>query len=140
MKGHIEKRGNKYSFVIDIGRDPVTKKRKQKRVSGFTSEKKARAAMNEMIVELNRGGYVEPTTETLGDYLDNWLKHKRKRVVHSTYLHYKGNINNHIKPAIGDIRVHELNARQVQRFYDSFLDNKLSERSVHHILVFYQMH
>ncbi|WP_077298742.1 Arm DNA-binding domain-containing protein [Virgibacillus pantothenticus] len=88
MKGHIEKRGNKYSFVIDIGRDPVTKKRKQKRVSGFTSEKKARAAMNEMIVELNRGGYVEPTTETLGDYLDNWLEHKRKRVVHSTYLHY----------------------------------------------------
>lgn len=133
MKGHIEKRGNKYSFVIDIGRDPVTKKRKQKRVSGFTSEKKARAAMNEMIVELNRGGYVEPTTETLGDYLDNWLEHKRKRVVHSTYLHYKGNINNHIKPAIGDIRVHELNARQVQRFYDSLLDNKLSERSVHHI-------
>ncbi|WP_077298740.1 tyrosine-type recombinase/integrase [Virgibacillus pantothenticus] len=35
--------------------------------------------------------------------------------------------------AIGDIRVHELNARQVQRFYDSLLDNKLSERSVHHI-------
>jgi hypothetical protein len=40
MKGHIEKRGSKYSFVIDIGRDPVTIKRRQKRVSGFTSEKK----------------------------------------------------------------------------------------------------
>lgn len=133
MRGHIIKRGSKYSFVIDIGRDPVTKKRKQKRVSGFTSEKKARKAMNEMIVDLNKGGYVEPSTEKLADYLDNWLEHKRKRVTHSTYLHYKGNVNNHIKPALGDIRVHELNARQIQNFYDALLDNDLSERSVHHI-------
>lgn len=134
MRGSIKKRGNKWSFVIDIGRDPVTKKRKQKRVSGFTSEKKARAAMNEMIVELNRGGYVEPSTEALSSYLDNWLKHKEKRVAHSTYLHYKGYINNHIKPALGEVKMFELNARQVQRFYDSLLEvGDLSERSIHHV-------
>ncbi|MGX9932000.1 site-specific integrase [Virgibacillus salarius] len=133
MKGSIIKRGNKYSFVIDIGRDPVTRKRKQKRVSGFTTEKKAEEAMIDMIAELNKGGYVEPSTERLADYLDSWLAHKKKRVVHSTYLHYKGYVNNHIKPALGDIKVFDLNPRQVQNFYDSLLDHKLSERSVHHI-------
>lgn len=55
MLGHIVKRGKKYSFVIDLGRDPVTKKRKQKRVSGFASQKKARKAMIDKIAEINKG-------------------------------------------------------------------------------------
>ncbi|SEP57879.1 AP2-like DNA-binding integrase domain-containing protein [Virgibacillus subterraneus] len=134
MRGHILQRGSKYSFVIDIGRDPVTKKRRQKRVSGFTSKKKAQTAMNDMIAELNRGSYVEPSTETLNDYLDAWLKHKQKRVAHSTYLHYKTYIENHIKTALGNTRVFDLKARQVQQFYDSLLEQgHLSERSIHHI-------
>jgi len=134
MKGHIVKRGSKYSYVIDIGRDPVTKKRKQKRVSGFTSEKKARKAMIDMIAELNKGTYTEPTTKKLSDYLDDWLKFKEKRVAHSTYLHYEGYINNHVKPALGNIKVADLTTQQVENFYDSLLDNEtLSPRSIHHI-------
>lgn len=134
MRGHITKRGNKYSFVIDIGRDPVTKKRRQKRVSGFTSEKKANKAMIDMIAELQKGTYVEPTTLRLNEYLDDWLKFKEKRVVHSTYLHYKGYINNHVKPALGNIKVSELTPKQVEDFYDSLLENEiLSERSIKHI-------
>ncbi|MBP1917223.1 integrase [Lederbergia galactosidilyticus] len=134
MKGHIVKRGDKYSFVIDIGRDPVTKKRKQKRVSGFTSERKARKAMIDMIAELNKGTYVEPTVKKLGDYLKDWLKFKEKRVVHSTYLHYEGYINNHVIPALGNVKVADLTTRQVESFYESLLDNEvLSPQSIHHI-------
>lgn len=134
MQGHIKKRGNKYSFVIDIGRDPVTKKRKQKRVSGFTSEKKARKAMIDMIADINKGGYVEPTNKRLGEYLDEWLKHKEKRVQYGTYLYYKGYINNHIKPALGSTRMQDLKPMQLQMFYDGLLESdKLSERSIHHI-------
>lgn len=134
MRGHISKRGNKYSFVIDIGRDPVTKKRRQKRVSGFTSEKKARKAMTEMIAEINRGTYVEPTNETFGKYLTDWLNHKEKRVAYSTYRHYKSFIDNHIDPALGHIKIQDLRPMTLQNFYDSLLENnKLSNRSIHHI-------
>lgn len=134
MRGHISKRGNKYSFVIDIGRDPVTKKRRQKRVSGFTSKKKAREAMTEMIAEINRGTYVEPTNETFGKYLDDWLIHKGKRVAYSTYRHYKSYIDNHIEPALGHIKIQDLRPMLLQNFYDSLLESsKLSNRSIHHI-------
>ncbi|MDY0394739.1 site-specific integrase [Virgibacillus halophilus] len=123
-----------WSFVIDIGRDPVTKKRKRKRVSGFTSEKKARKAMIDMIADLNKGTYVEPTTLKLADYLEDWLEFKEKRVAHATYLHYEGYINNHVKPALGNTKVADLTTRQVEQFYDSLLENKtLSARSIHHI-------
>lgn len=134
MRGSIIKRGNKYSFVIDIGRDPVTKKRKQKRVSGFTSEKKARKAMIDTIAELNKGKYVEPTTLNVSNYLENWLRFKEKRVAHSTYLHYESYIDNHVKPALGNIKVADLTTHQVEEFYDSLLENEvLSPRSIHHI-------
>jgi len=134
VRGHIVQRGNKYSYVIDIGRDPVTKKRKQKRVSGFTSEKKARKAMIDMIAELNKGGYVEPTNKRLNEYLDDWLVHKKNRVAYSTYLHYEGYIKNHIKPALGNNKVQDLKPMQLQMFYDSLLaSGGLSERSINHI-------
>lgn len=134
MRGHIEKRGNKYSFVVDIGRDPVTKKRKQKRVSGFTSERKARKGMIDMISELNNGAYVEPTNQTLEKYMKTWLEHKEKRVTNGTYNHYKTYAENHIIPGIGHIKMQDLRAIHLQKFYDSLIDNSnLSKRSIHHI-------
>lgn len=134
MQGRIEKRGNKYSYIIDIGRDPVTKKRKRKRVSGFESERKARKAMIDMMADINKGGYVEPTNKRFNEYLDDWLAHKKNRVAYSTYLHYEGYIKNHIKPALGDNKVQDLKPLQIQLFYDSLLDaGTLSERSIHHI-------
>lgn len=134
MRGHISKRGNKYSFVLDIGRDPVTKKRRQKRVSGFKTKKDATEAMTTMINELNRGMYVETTNDTFSDYLDRWLKHKKTRVAHSTYEHYKTYVDNHIKPAIGNVLVHELRPLILQDFYDSLLEqNKLAKQSIRHI-------
>lgn len=134
MRGHIKKRGNKYSFIVDIGRDPVTKKRRQKRVSGFTSQKKAREAMTEMITELNKGVYVEPTSDSFEKYINSWLDHKEKRVTYGTYSHYKSYAVNHIIPAIGHIKVQDLRPMHLQDFYDALIgQGQLSKRSIHHI-------
>lgn len=40
MKGSFRKRGNTWSFTIDIGIDPATGKRQQKSKSGFRTKKK----------------------------------------------------------------------------------------------------
>lgn len=134
MRGHINKRGNKYSFVVDIGRDPVTKKRRQKRMSGFTSEKKARAAMTDMISELNKGLYVEPTNQTFEVHLNQWLSHKKNRVSYGTFTFYDANVRNHIIPALGHIKMQDLRPVHIQDFYDSLLaSDTLSRRTVHHI-------
>lgn len=134
MRGSLEKRGNKWSFVIDIGRDPVTKKRRQKRVSGFTSEKQAKREMIKMINELNDGKYVEPTNKNLEQYLTDWLRFKEKRVAYSTFLQYESYTNNHIIPALGHLKVTDLTTAKVEEFYDSLLDNEiLAEQSIHHV-------
>lgn len=40
MKGHIIKRGSKYSFVIDIEPHPETGRRRQRWFSGYKTKKK----------------------------------------------------------------------------------------------------
>lgn len=47
MKGYFRKRGEKWSFTIDIGKDPITGKRKQKRHQALKQRKKLNVhAMN----------------------------------------------------------------------------------------------
>lgn len=48
MKGYFYKRGNKWAFSVDIGRDPKTGKRRQKRRSGFKTKREAQAACAEL--------------------------------------------------------------------------------------------
>lgn len=40
MKGYFRKRGEKWSFTIDIGKDPITGKRKQKQHQALKQRKK----------------------------------------------------------------------------------------------------
>ncbi|MDN5364752.1 MAG: hypothetical protein PWQ91_1817 [Eubacteriales bacterium] len=49
MRGHIRKRGSKWVAVVELGREPVTGKSKQKWLSGFRTKKEAEAALTEAI-------------------------------------------------------------------------------------------
>lgn len=46
MKGHVRKRSNKWSIVVDIGRDEATGKRRQKSLENRFSEPKKKAKMH----------------------------------------------------------------------------------------------
>jgi hypothetical protein len=41
MRGSIKKRGSTYTYVIDIGPDPLTGKRRQRTKGGFRTRKSA---------------------------------------------------------------------------------------------------
>ncbi len=84
MKGHFYRQGctckkkncscgSKWAFVIDIGIDPVTGKRKQKTKSGFTIKKEAVVAPAALIHELEQGIYIEESCQTFADFAKEWL-------------------------------------------------------------------
>lgn len=123
MRGHIKKRGNKYSFVIDLGRDPVTKKRLQKRFSGFNTSREAQKAMTKIINDLNSGAYVEPTKEKIEDYLEDWIKSKEKNVRQNTIDTYRYIIHAHINPTIGKLELSKVNAVHIERLYNDMSDD-----------------
>lgn len=84
MKGHVHRRGctckkkkctcgSKWAFIIDIGLDPITGKRKQKTKSGFTTKLEAETAATTLMHELNEELYVEETDQTFSDFAKEWL-------------------------------------------------------------------
>ncbi|MFD1738223.1 tyrosine-type recombinase/integrase [Bacillus salitolerans] len=84
MKGHLYRRnytckkkkctcGAKWAYVVDVGIDPISGKRKQKSKSGFLTQQEAEAAANTLIYELNQGTYLEDTDKTFSDFAKEWL-------------------------------------------------------------------
>src|SRR5918995_1418803 len=75
---------------------------------------------------------------TVGDYLDRWLSDAVKGTVReSTYSRDKYLVTNHIKPALGRVKLKNLGAMHLQRLYREKLDAGLSASTVqkiHHVL------
>ena len=67
----VTKKGTVYRVVFDIGRDPVTGKRRQLRETVRT-KKEAERLLSQRLAEIDRGEWSEPSSEPLGAYLDRW--------------------------------------------------------------------
>ena len=72
MKGHIRKRGNRWSIVVDAGVHPETGRRRQRWYSART-RRLAERKLVEVLGELNQGVPPLSPRRRLGDYLRQWL-------------------------------------------------------------------
>jgi len=129
MKGHVRKRGSKWSFIIDLGRDEVTGKRNQKWFSGYKTKKEAEKAMTEKLNEVNNGTYIEPSNILFSEYMNEWLKDKRNQVRLTTYETYNWLTNNHIIPNLGKYKLMDIKPIHIQKLYTS-LKNTLSDEVI----------
>lgn len=119
-KKTVTRKGQTYTYWearITTGYDPGTGKQIQRSFSGKT-QKEVREKMQAVAVELNNGTYKEPTKMTVGEWLDIWAKDYLGGVKITTVLNYTQHIKNHIKPAMGAIKLEALNTHMIQGFYN----------------------
>ena len=123
--GTIRKRSDgRWEARYTTGIDPKTGKQIQKSVYGKT-QKEVRQKLMEVTAEIDSGTYLEQTKDTVGEWLDTWLKTYALYSVKSyTYDAYERSCNIHIKPALGRIRLSALTAPQIQQFYNSLITEK----------------
>ncbi len=141
MRGHIRKRGKSWSIVVELGRDPVTGKRKQQWQSIKGTKKDAERALAKIIHDLDKGISVKPTKMTVGEFLEQWLKdYVASNTSPRTAERYTQMIRLHLIPNLGNIPLSQLRPDHVQSFYARALDHGridgkggLSNRSVHHL-------
>ncbi len=77
MLGHVRKRRT-WEFIVDIGRHPLTGRRRQKSKSGFATKKEAESALRELIRYIEGGGDPCPERISLAAYLYRWLEYQRR--------------------------------------------------------------
>ena len=72
MRGQVLKRGDTWSYVVDLPPAPDGRRR-QRRKGGFRTRKEAQAALAALITDAQNGKVVEVTRQTVGTYLEEWL-------------------------------------------------------------------
>lgn len=109
--------------MVDLGRDPKTGKRRLKSRGGFRTRRDAERALAEMLREINRGSYVEPTNQTVAEFLREWLAAARLRGLRETTLvGYEVMIEKHLIPGLGALRLRELTPAHLNGLYTEMLE------------------
>ena len=80
----FRKRGKTWQYIIELGRDPVTGKRKQLTKGGFRTKKLAEDAARKIEQEIADGTFIEESDITFNDFVPIWLEYYSKYVKQST--------------------------------------------------------
>lgn len=128
----VIKQKNGYAFRIDV--PSTTGKRTQKYMSGFSSEKEAYAAMIELQHLIHSGNFQTPSTITVTSFIEIWLEDHVTSLTPKTYRFYNNLYKNYIQNYFNDVKLADLRANHINRFYKHLSDTTtLSSNSIHHI-------
>lgn len=135
--GHVEKRSQKgWTIVIEYGRQigPDGKERRiRKKYATNLNKSDAKKRLHDMLSEINRGVFVEPSRTSLEEYLVQWYQETCANLAVRTRQGYRTNINNHIVPAIGHVKLCDLRQTHIRQFYAKLHKSGLAPRTIQYI-------
>lgn len=145
VKGSVRPRPNAenvlyYDLTLELGKDPVTGKRKRLYFKEDTTDRQE--AENRLMIrkaEYLQEEIVEPSKETVEQYLLRYLENVRRNLSPATTRDYKGVIERYLIPEFGNIKLQELTRAKVQQVYNAWKvksnksENPLKATTIKHI-------
>jgi integrase len=93
--------------------------------------RKAQQELTKVLREIDTRTFIEPSRQTLGEYLASWLDTtKSLSVAERTLEDYRTRLNRDVIPSLGLIRLDRLALQDVQQLYASLSSRNLSARTV----------
>ena len=118
MRGSIIKRSKgSWTIIINLGRDPATAKRKQQWVTIRGSKKQAETRLAELLNQMDTGGFIKPTKETFGSFLQRYLDDYISTQIRATTLEAYQQRGKHLIDGLGHIPVSELREEHLHKYY-----------------------
>ena len=84
--------------------------------------------MNEVLVDLDKGTYIEPATITLEKWLTDWLEGRKPHIAENTWNAYETIIRIHINPELGKTKLKNLKTRDIQKLLNEKITKGRVER------------
>jgi integrase len=122
MRGSVIRRGDVYYVKIELDPDPATGKRRTKWHSGYRTKREAERARVDLLSKFDRGVYVEPSQETVAEFLDHWLVSIRPTLKATTWNGYRSKVRNHVLPYIGGMRLSRVDGGTLNALYTQLLE------------------
>ena len=136
-KKTVIRNGKEYTYWearYSTGTDTGSGKQIQKSISGKT-QKEVREKLAEVTVQIDKGLSVDKTKITVKEWLEIWQAEYIGDVKPFTVKSYQTQIECHILPSLGAVKLSALTTPQIQKFYNSLGKEKkpLSAKSIKNI-------
>jgi integrase len=106
-RGSITRRGGSWTIRVDLGTDPVSGKRRQRRETVRT-RKEAEKRLAELLRQAEQGQLQVSPRITLGAYLERWLLDYAATKSPATEHRYRQLIESYVLPHLGEVRLDKL--------------------------------
>ena len=131
QRGFIRRRGSTWTAYWQAD---STAGRRQRSKGGFSTRKEAQTFLTATLGSMQVGSFTEPSKVTVGEYLlQRWLPGRIPSLRPSTLDSYRRNIDRHVLPALGHVKLQQLSADQLDRFYADLLISGLAPKTVRNI-------
>ncbi len=97
--------------------------------AGFATQAEARKALNQVLVDLEGGAYVDRSTVTVREYLADWLHRAANGRRPTTMAAYRRGAE-HLDPYIGGAKLQRLTPLMVENAYADLLATGLAPKTV----------
>lgn len=135
MQGHLRKRGDRWAFVIELERDPVTGKRRQKWASGYKTKAEAQRALRAKLKVIDDGGDAFPEALDVRTFVvEQWLPYleRQGKLAQRTVENYSQLWRDHALPVIGRKQLRAIRVSDIQRVLDTMTDRGKAPGTVGH--------
>ena len=115
-----------WEFIVDLGpgADPggVWRERRQARRRGFATKAAAQEALDDLRGKARTGTFTYDSKLTVAGYLREWLSDTLPATVRpATLFSYEQNLERHVMPRIGDMKLKQLTGPALNRLYGQLL-------------------
>lgn len=125
-EGSIYSNGKYWVTAVTVGRDPATNRLKRKYFYSNT-RKAAKEKLTEILYQLHKNSYVEPSAMLIGQWALYWFEtFKKPQISSSTYSIYKIRVEKHIIKPFGHLALKSLTAFHIQEYYNKLSKNGTS--------------
>ncbi|WP_438941233.1 tyrosine-type recombinase/integrase [Lysinibacillus xylanilyticus] len=129
---YLNNKGEKLWMFRHKYHDGLTGKRKEKKKSGFKTEKAAIQALLEVKAQTLRGEtkLIENDNITISQWLDAWLEMNKNKWKVTTMKQRELTVKNHLKPLLGHFKLQKLDRITYQKVFIDKIEQKLKPGTV----------
>jgi integrase len=144
--GHIRERSpGSWELRYSLGTDPATGKRRVATITVKGNHRAAEKELRRLLRTLDDGSHVDPSRQSVRQWLEQWLETVRTEVAPKTHERYGEIVRNFLIPTIGNLPLTKLAPVHIQQAYNRWasggrLDGKpgglspQTRRHIHRIL------
>src|SRR5262249_44850173 len=128
MKGHLTRRGKRsWRLKYDIAGNG---KRETRYVTIHGTKAQAQAEAAKIIATVGTGLHVDPSTETVAQFIERWLTDwANNNVSNKTWTRYAQLLRKHVAARVGAVPIQKLRAADLQAVYAAMAQDGLADRT-----------